>query len=93
MADQPRSDGVAHLPSWREPPAPTGVRATSAETSTKGRRFVGTTAGVEKVSSKDCVAASSLIRWGGTAALVGGLSTPFVGGILPPPTHSPNDGE
>src|SRR5215216_4437926 len=71
MADQ-RRDGVAHLPSWREPPAPTGMRPTSPETSTKGRRFVGTPAGVEKVSSEDCVAAaSSLIRWGGTAALLG----------------------
>ena len=92
MADQ-RRDGVAHPPSWREPPAPTGIRPTSAETSTKGRRFVGSPAGVEKVSSEDCAAAaSSLIRWGGTAALLGGLSTTFVGGLLPP-TYSPNDGE
>ena len=88
-----RRDGVAHPPSWREPPAPTGMRPPSPETSTKGRRFVGTLAGVEKVSSEDCVAAaSSLIRWGGTAALLGGLSTTFVGNLLPP-TYSPNDGE
>ena len=91
MADQ-RRDGVAHPPSWREPPAPTGVRPTSSEISTKGRRAYKTPAGVEKVSSKDCVAASSLIRWGGTAALLGGLSTTFVGSLLPP-TYSPNDGE
>jgi hypothetical protein len=92
MADQ-RRDGVAHLPSWREPPAPTGMRPTSPETSTKGRRFVGSPAGVEKVSSEDCAAAaSSLIRWGGTAALLGGLSTTLVGSLLPP-TYPPNDGE
>ena len=91
MADQ-RRDGVAHLPSWREPPAPTGMRPTSSEASTKGRHFVGTPAGVEKVSSEDCVAASSLIRWGGTAALLGGLSTTLVGSLLPP-TYPSNDGE
>ena len=40
-------------PSWRAPPAPTGMRPTSPETSTKGRRFVGTpAAGVEKVSRR-----------------------------------------
>ena len=35
-------------------------------------------------------AASSLLRWGGSAALLGGLSTTFVGGLLAP-LYSPND--
>src|SRR5215204_2893495 len=87
MADQ-RRDGVAHLPSWREPPAPTGMRPTSPETSTKGRRFVGTPAGVEKVSSEDCVAAaSSLIRWGGTGALLGACPPPSLGVFCRLPIH------
>jgi hypothetical protein len=91
MGDQ-RRDGVDYHPSWRKPPAPAGMRPTSPETSTKSRRFVGTPSCVEKVSSEDCVAASNLIRWGGIAALLGGLSTTFVGELLPPP-YSPNDGE
>ena len=33
----------------------------------------------------ECMAAaSSLVRWGGAAALLGGLSTTFIGGLLPP---------
>ena len=93
MVDQRRRDGVDYPPSWGEPPAPTGMRPTSPETSTKGGRFVGAPSCVEKVSSEDCVAAaSSLIRWGGTAALLGGLYTTFVVGLLPTP-YSPNGGE
>jgi hypothetical protein len=65
------------------PPGPIGVRRPPPETSTKGRRFEGTPAGVEKVSSEDSIAASSLVRWGGSAALLGGLSTVFVDEVLP----------
>jgi hypothetical protein len=32
-----------------------------------------------------CMAASSLVRWGGSAAVLGGLSTAFIWGLLPPP--------
>jgi hypothetical protein len=78
-----RCDGVGHTSSQRGPPEPIGMRH-SPETSAKGRRFVGTPAGVEKVSSEYSMAASSLIRWGGSATLFGGLSTTFVGGLLPP---------
>jgi len=78
-----RCDGVGHTSSQRGPPEPRGMRH-SLETSTKGRRFVGTPAGVEKVSSEYSMAASSLIRWSGSATLLGGLSTTFVGGLLPP---------
>ena len=91
MVDQRRFDGAAGISGWREPPGPTGMRS-SPETSTKGRRFVGTPADVEKVPSEYCMAAMSLLRCGGTSALLGGLSTTFVGGLLPPP-YSPNDGE
>jgi hypothetical protein len=45
------------------------------------------------VSCEDSMAAaSSLIRWGETAAVLGGLSTTFVTGLLPP-LSSPNEGE
>lgn len=55
------------------------------ETSARSRSFSGSAAGVEKVSREAySVAASSLIRWGGTAAVVGGLSTAFVEERLPP---------
>ena len=65
----------------------------SPETSTKGRCSIGVPAGVEKVSSEDSMAATwSLVRWGGSAAVLGGLSTTFVGGLLPP-LHSPDDGD
>jgi hypothetical protein len=65
----------------------------SPETSTKGRCSIGVPAGVEKVSSEDSIAAaSSLVRWGGSASLLGGLFTPFVWGLLPP-LHSPDDGD
>ena len=64
------------------PPGPVNIRP-SPQSSTKGRRFEGTPAGVEKASSEDCMAASSLIRWGGCAAVLGGLSTAFVGGFFP----------
>ena len=37
-------------------------------------------------------AASSLIRWGGTAAVLGGLSTSFVSGLLPPPVFTQRRG-
>lgn len=85
MVDQRRFDGVAHTPSRRRPPALIGMRH-PPETSTKGSRFFGTPAGQEKVSREDySMAASSLIRWGSTAAVLGGLSTSFVGGLVSPP--------
>ena len=87
-----RSDGVEHISSRRGPPGPIDMPHTP-ETSTKGRRLIGgTPAGVEKVSSEECMAAWSLIRWGGASAVLGGLSTTFVRGLLPPP-YSPNDRE
>ena len=86
-----RSDGVGYISSRRGPPGPIGMRPTP-ETSTKGRRVVGTPAGVEKVSSEECMAASSLTRWGGSAAVLGGLSTTFVSGLLPS-HYPPNDGK
>ncbi len=74
------------------PPGPIGIRP-PPETPTKGRRFVGgTPAGVEKVPSEESVAISCLVRWSGSAALLGGLSTTFVGGLFPP-HYPPNDGE
>ena len=55
------------------------------ETSAQSRSFSGSAAGVEKVSRQEySLAASSLIRWSGTAAVVGGLSTAFVEALLPP---------
>jgi hypothetical protein len=57
------------------------------ETSAQSRIFSGSAAGAgpEKVSREAySAAASSLIRWGGTAAVVGGLSTGFVGALIPP---------
>ncbi len=74
------------------PPGPIGIRP-PPETPTKGRRFVGgTPAGVEKVPSEESVAISCLVRWSGSAALLGGLSTTFVGGLFPS-HYPPNDGE
>ena len=73
------------------PPGPIGIRP-PPETPTKGRRFVGTPAGVEKVPSEDSVAISCLVRWSGSATLLGGLSTTFVGGLFPS-HYPPNDGE
>jgi hypothetical protein len=79
-----RCDGVGRANQRRGPPGPIGMRhSPETSTSTKGRRFVDTPAGVEKVSSEYSMAASSLIRWGGSAAILGGLSTTFVGGLLP----------
>ena len=86
-----RSDGVGHISSRRGPPGPIDMPHTP-ETSTKARRVVDTPAGVEKISSEECMAASSLIRWGGPAAVLGGLSTTFVSGLLPSP-YPPNDGK
>jgi hypothetical protein len=83
MVDQ-RFDGVARTLGWRGLFGRMDIRP-SPETPTKGRRFVGTPVGVEKVSSEDySMAASSLARWGGAAAVLGGSSTTFVGGLLPP---------
>jgi hypothetical protein len=66
------------------PPGSIGIRRPSPETSTKGRRFEATPAGVEKVSGEEYfMAASSLVRWGGSAALLGGLSTAFVDEVVP----------
>jgi hypothetical protein len=49
----------------------------------KGRHFEGTPGGVEKVSSEEYfMAASSLVRWSGSAALLGGLSTVFVDEVM-----------
>jgi len=80
-------DGAGRTSGWRGPPGQIGMR-NSPETSRVGRRFIGTPAGLEKVSREGyCMAASSLIRWGGSAAVVGGLATSFVGGLLPPPIH------
>jgi hypothetical protein len=63
------------------------------ETSSKGRHLVGAPDAVGKASGEDCsVAASSLIRWGGCAAVLGGLSTAFVGEVLPL-HHSKSKGE
>ena len=46
--------------------------------------FEGTPGGVEKVSSEEYVmAASSLVRWSGSAALLGGLSAVFVDEVMP----------
>ena len=42
---------------------------------------IRTPAGVGRVSDEYCAAASSLIRWDGTSAVVGGLSASFVGGL------------
>lgn len=65
------------------PPDPVGIRRPFPETSTKGRRFEGTPGGVEKVSSEEYfMAASSLVRWSGSAALLGGLSTVFVDEVM-----------
>ena len=78
----------------RGAPGPIGMRhSPKASTSTKGRRFVGTPVGVEKVSNEDySMAASRLVRWGGAAAVLGGLSTALVGELLPP-LRPPNDGD
>jgi hypothetical protein len=63
------------------------------ETSAQSRSYSGSAAGVENVSREAySVAASSLTRWGGTAAVVGGVSTAFVGALLPP-FKQPNDDE
>ena len=65
------------------PTDPVGIRS-YPEASTKGRRFEGTPAGVEKVSSEDSIAAaSSLVRWSGSAAVLGGLSAVFVNEVIP----------
>ena len=56
----------------------------SREAPRKGKHFEGTPGGVEKVSSEEYfVAASSLVRWSGSAALLGGLSTVFVDEVMP----------
>jgi hypothetical protein len=90
MVDQRRFGTVAHTPSWSGGSAPIGILP-SPETSTKHKRSIGTLAGVEKVSSEEAMGASSLIRWGGAAAILGGLSTTVVSELLPPLT-SPNEG-
>jgi hypothetical protein len=55
----------------------------SREAPRKGKHFEGTPGGVEKVSSEEYfMAASSLVRWSGSAALLGGLSTVFVDGVM-----------
>jgi hypothetical protein len=65
------------------PPGPIGIRRPSPETSTRGRHFEGTPGGVERVSSEEYfLAASSLVRWSGSAALLGGLSTVFVDEVM-----------
>jgi hypothetical protein len=65
------------------PLGPIGIRRPSPETSTRGRHFEGTPGGVERVSSEEYfLAASSLVRWSGSAALLGGLSTVFVDEVM-----------
>jgi len=92
MVDQRRFDGVAHTPLWRGPLYPIGVQP-YPETPTEDRRSIDVQAGVEKVSSEDFMAAaSSLTRWGGAAAVLGGLSATFVSEFLPP-LYPPNDRE
>jgi hypothetical protein len=87
-----RFDGLGRANQKHGPPGPMGMQH-SLETSRKGKGFVGTPACEEKVSREDhSTAASSLTRWGGCAAILGGLSTTFVWGLLPPPS-SPNEGE
>ncbi len=88
MVDQRRFDGVAHTTGWRGPPSPTDVQPYLKKPTEDGPSIdtsVDTPDGVEKVSDEDSMAAaSSLTRWGGAAAVLGGLSTAFVGGLLPP---------
>jgi hypothetical protein len=86
-----RFDEVGYISSRCRPSGPIGRRS-SPEACTEGRRVVGTPAGVEKVSSEQCMAASSLIWWGGASVVLGGLSTTFVKGLLPP-HYPPKDGE
>jgi len=88
MVDQRRFDGIAHTTAWRGPLNPIGVQP-YPETPTEDRRSIDVQAGVEKVSGEDFMAAaSSLTRWGGAAAVLGGLSTAFVGGFSHPSIHS-----
>src|SRR5215217_2325739 len=76
MIGRHRRDGVAHPPSWREPPAPIDIRS-SPVTSTNDRHYFGTPSTVEKVSHEHTMAAaSSLIRWSGTAAVLGACPPP-----------------
>lgn len=71
MVDQRRFDTVAHTPSWSGWSAPIGIRP-SREISAKHRRSIGMLATVEMVSSEEAMgAASTLIRWGGAAAILG----------------------
>ena len=91
MVDQRRFDGIAHTTAWRGLLSPIGVQP-YLETPTEDRRSIDTPDGVEKVSSEDTMAASSLTRWGGAAAVLGGLSAIFVPDLLPP-LYPPNDRE
>ena len=84
MADQQSFDRVARTTAWHGPLSPIDVQPYLV-TPTEDRRSIDTPAGVEKVSGEDSMAAaSSLTRWGGAASVLGGLSTAFVGGLLPP---------
>jgi len=84
MVDERRFDAVDHTTGWRGPLSPVDVQL-NLETPTEDRRSIDTPAGVEKVSGEDYMAAaSSLTRWGGAAAVLGGLSTAFVGWLLHP---------
>src|SRR5215212_3155171 len=79
-----RVEGVGRSCDLRGPPGQIGMRR-SPETSRVGRRFIGTPAGLEKVSREDyTVAASSLIRWGGTAAVVGAWPPASLGDLSHP---------
>jgi hypothetical protein len=91
MGAEGQSTGAGGL-RRRSAPGQMGTSSLS-ETSSRGRRLISAPAGVGKASGEDCcVAASSLTRWGGCAAVLGGVSTAFVGGFFPP-HHSKSKGE
>ena len=76
----------------RSAPGKMGTLSLS-ETSSRGRRPISAPPGVGKASGEDCcAAASSLTRWGGCAAVLGGVSTAFVGEFFPS-HHSKSKGE
>ena len=92
MGAEGQSRGAGGL-GRRSAPGQMGTSLSLGETSSRGRRLIGPPAGVGKASGEDCcVAASSLTRWGGCAAVLGGLSTAFVGEFFPF-HHSKSEGE
>jgi hypothetical protein len=91
--ERPAAAGEApvpeELPSPRFPGRPPNADSGSARRHVDRRPAVDpeavgpirTPAGVGRVSDEYCAAASSLIRWDGTSAVVGGLCATFVGGL------------